>query len=86
MATKKKVKKSSSNDSSFNFEQAMGELESLVEKMEQGESTLEDSLKDFERGVQLTRLCQKSLQTAEQKVQILMQQNGQQQLTPFEEE
>lgn len=86
MAAKKKAQMSSSRNSSFNFEHAMNELEALVEKMEHGEYSLEDSLKDFERGIELTRLCQKSLLTAEQKVQILMEQNGQQQLSPFEEE
>jgi exodeoxyribonuclease VII small subunit len=82
MATKKKSKKTSSSDN-FNFESALEELEKLVEKMEQGESSLEQSLIDFERGVVLTRLCQESLKSAEQKVQILLEQNGQQSLSDF---
>ncbi|MFV2060598.1 MAG: exodeoxyribonuclease VII small subunit [Gammaproteobacteria bacterium] len=82
MATKKKSKKSTDN-TNFNFESALAELEKLVEKMEQGDLSLEQSLVDFERGVTLTRQCQESLKTAEQKVQILLEQNGQQTLSNF---
>ncbi|MES9993590.1 MAG: exodeoxyribonuclease VII small subunit [Candidatus Thiodiazotropha sp.] len=53
------------------FEEAMKELEALVETLEQGDLSLEESLKSFERGVALTRICQASLQDAEQKVRIL---------------
>lgn len=60
----------------FDFEAALDELEALVERMEQGESGLEDSLKDFERGIELTRACQSALQEAEQKVQILLKKDG----------
>ena len=59
-----------------NFEQALNELEELVERMEQGESSLEDSLKDFERGIKLTRSCQTALTEAEQKVEILLKKGG----------
>ena len=59
------------------FEQALSELEELVEQMEQGDITLEDSLKHFERGIALTRNCQEALKSAEQKVQILLKENGQ---------
>jgi exodeoxyribonuclease VII small subunit len=59
-----------------NFEAALDELEALVERMEQGESSLEDSLKDFERGIELTRTCQAALTEAEQKVQILLEKDG----------
>lgn len=64
----------------------MVELESLVERMENGDQSLEDSLKDFERGIALTRSCQKSLQETEQKIQQLIEKNGQDELVPFEEE
>lgn len=53
------------------FEAALEELESLVEKMETGELSLEDSLAAFERGVKLTRHCQSSLKAAELKVKVL---------------
>jgi exodeoxyribonuclease VII small subunit len=61
----------------------MEELEKLVEQMEQGDISLEESLKAFERGSKLTRTCQQALQDAEQKVQILLEKNGQQTLEPF---
>ena len=67
------------------FETALGELERLVERMERGELTLEESLKDFERGVELTRSCQKALKDAEQKVQMLVDKDGQQALFPFDQ-
>lgn len=60
----------------IDFEKALDELETLVERMEQGESSLEDSLKDFERGIELTRHCQTALAEAEQKVQILLNKDG----------
>ena len=65
------------------FEDSLAELEELVEQMEQGDISLDESLKSFERGIKLTRTCQKSLQEAEQKVQILLEKNGQQTLEPF---
>lgn len=55
------------------FESALAELEALVERMEQGDVTLEESLQLFERGVNLTRTCQLALKAAEQKVQILLE-------------
>ncbi len=58
------------------FETALKELEALVERMENGESSLEDSLKDFERGIELTRSCQTALAEAEQKVEILLKKDG----------
>ena len=65
------------------FEGALKELESLVEKMEAGNISLEDSLKYFERGIALTRTCQQALAEAEQKVQILLEKNGSDELQPF---
>lgn len=70
----------------LNFEQSLKELEALVEKMEAGNLSLEESLKYFERGVALTRNCQKALSQAEQKVQILLEKNGKEQLQDFEAE
>ena len=62
------------------FETALAELEALVEKMEQGDLSLDDSLQQFERGVQLTRSCQQALKEAEQKVQVLLKKGGQETL------
>lgn len=60
----------------FNFESALEQLNDLVEKMEAGGLSLEDSLKYFEQGIALTRQCQQALKQAEQKVQILLEKNG----------
>lgn len=60
----------------FNFEQALEELEQLVTAMEDGELTLEQSLQAFEKGIKLTRECQSALQEAEQKVQVLLNEEG----------
>ena len=68
------------------FEQNLNELEELVQRMEQGDQTLEQSLKDFERGVTLARNCEKTLQQAEQRVAQLVQQHGALKLEPFSPE
>lgn len=68
------------------YEAALKELEFLVERMEKGEVSLEQSLKDFERGIELTRVCQKALQEAEQKVQILLEKDGQARVEDFDTE
>lgn len=57
---------------STRFEDALGELETLVQQLESGEQPLEESLAQFERGVALSRFCQQSLAEAEQKVQMLI--------------
>jgi exodeoxyribonuclease VII small subunit len=67
----------SKGPSGVDFEAAMAELEALVERLEQGDLPLEESLKAFERGVQLTRSCQSALKDAEQKVDILLKKAGQ---------
>jgi exodeoxyribonuclease VII small subunit len=55
------------------FESAMAELELLIVQMEQNDLSLEAALKNFEKGVSLTRLCASSLNDAEQRIKILMQ-------------
>jgi exodeoxyribonuclease VII small subunit len=77
MTTRKKAE-------SLTFEQSMLELEALVTKMEQGDLPLENALQNFERGIVLARHSQQKLKDAEQKVQILTTQNGQQTLDVFE--
>jgi len=66
------------------FEEAMSELERLVETMEKGELSLEESLESFERGVTLTRICQQALKTAEQKIEILTANSSDAELEPFQ--
>ena len=53
------------------FEAALSELEAIVARLEQGDLPLEESLRQFERGVVLTRVCQKALSEAEQKIRVL---------------
>ena len=65
----------------INFEAAMAELEELVAQMEDGDLTLDDSLKAFERGVMLTRQCQQALNRAELRVQTLTDANTLEDLT-----
>jgi exodeoxyribonuclease VII small subunit len=65
-----------SKDAAPDFEAAMHELEQLVERLEQGDLPLEESLAAFERGVALTRACQSALKEAEQKVEILLKKAG----------
>ena len=60
----------------IDFERSLAELEAIVDKLEHGELSLGESLKQFERGVQLTRACQSALKEAEQKVEILLRKNG----------
>lgn len=78
------AKKSANSDDKIDFENALRELEELVERMEQGDLSLEQSLKDFERGIALTRACQQALQEAEQKVRILARNEEDAELSPFE--
>lgn len=58
------------------LEQALAQLETLVESMESGELTLDQALAAFEQGIKLTRQCQQTLAQAEQKVQLLLEKNG----------
>jgi exodeoxyribonuclease VII small subunit len=66
------------------FEASLEELEGLVERMEEGELSLEESLKTYERGIALSRACQKSLDTAEQRIQILSEKDGAEETRDFQ--
>jgi len=68
----------------LDFEQALAELEAVVERLEHGELPLEDALKQFERGVELARSCQTSLKAAEQRVEILLKKTLDEEPEPFE--
>ncbi|MDX1609081.1 MAG: exodeoxyribonuclease VII small subunit [Halofilum sp. (in: g-proteobacteria)] len=66
------------------FEESLRELEELVEALEKGDLTLEESLARFERGVTLARECRDSLAAAEQRVQVLLSdEQGNESLAPF---
>lgn len=58
------------------FEESLAQLEQIVERLESGDLPLEESLKLFEQGIQLTRSCQISLKQAEEKITLLTQQNN----------
>ena len=73
------------DDKPVDFENALAELESLVERLERGDVPLDEALRTFERGVALTRHCQACLQAAQQKVEILLKRSGQPEVRPFEE-
>lgn len=69
----------------LDFEASLEQLEELIEQLESGELSLEESLKTFEQGIKLTRQCQQALKAAEQKVAVLMKQDdGEMTETPFE--
>jgi len=66
------TKKTKSSQSPISiFENSLQELESLVEQMEHGNLSLDETLHHFEKGVKLTNLCQKALSDAEQKIELL---------------
>jgi exodeoxyribonuclease VII small subunit len=77
-------KTSPSKKKGADFEQSLSTLESLVNRMEQGDMTLEESLQAFETGIALTRECQTRLAAAEQQVSKLIEQQGTISLEPFD--
>ena len=70
----------------MDFEKKLGRLEQIVEKMEDGDISLDDSLKMFEEGVKLSSECQAQLSQAEQKVNLLLKvdQSGNAETKSFE--
>jgi exodeoxyribonuclease VII small subunit len=69
------------------FEESLKRLEAVVDQLEKGELTLEESLKLFEEGVNLTANCKQELDAAEGKVQMLVKQrDGSLKAEPFETE
>ena len=86
---KTKQPEKSNEATPVDFEKSLTELETLVQKLEQGDVPLEEALKTFERGVALTRQCQTALRTAQQKVEVLLAQsgrNGEETVAPFEDD
>jgi len=80
--TKKSI--ASSRNKLPDFEASLTELEKIVEKMEAGDQPLEETLKDFQRGIELARACQQGLKEAEQRVDKLVQKNGEVTTEPLE--
>ncbi|HJM14892.1 MAG TPA: exodeoxyribonuclease VII small subunit [SAR86 cluster bacterium] len=69
----------------INFEKALEELEGIVEKLESGDLSLENSLKSFEKGIKLARQCQEQLSKAELQVQKLIEENGELKTAPLKD-
>jgi exodeoxyribonuclease VII small subunit len=65
------------------FEESLNELDTIVQSLEQGDLSLEESMAVFERGLNLSQLSQVKLKAAEQKVNILLDKNGNSELTDF---
>jgi exodeoxyribonuclease VII small subunit len=65
------------------FEDALGKLEEILKRMESGDMTLEESLKSFEEGIKLARVCAARLDEAERRVDILLKQDGELAEEPF---
>ena len=72
------------DNDTLDFENKLRELELLVERLEHGDLSLEESLKDFEHGIALTRECQKALSSAEQKIEILTKSNDKEAIEPYD--
>jgi exodeoxyribonuclease VII small subunit len=76
----------SKNMAKEKFEEALGRLEDIVKSMEAGDMTLEESLKAFEEGIKLARLCSRKLDEAERRVEILLKQEEDLVARPFKVE
>jgi exodeoxyribonuclease VII small subunit len=72
-----------SSSKTFNLEKSLSELETLVEELESGDLPLDKAMKKFEDGIKLTRGCQTALKEAEQKVEILLNSAGSEELDDF---
>lgn len=70
----------------LNFEKNLADLEAIVEKLEKGDVNLEQSLKEFEKGIALVRNCQQALNEAELRVEKLVTEQDQEELVAFETE
>ena len=67
----------------MSIEEALLRLQELVGQLESGELSLEDSLAAFEEGIQLSRICGQHLSEAEQRVEVLLEEEGVQTRSPF---
>ena len=68
------------------FEEALGRLEEIVRRMEAGDMSLEESLKAFEEGIKLARVCSRKLDEAERRVEMLIKQGEDLVIKPFKVE
>jgi len=70
----------------FKFEQAVSDLEQIVERLDSGELSLEQMLKEFETGVKMVRECKKFLEQAQKKVETLISEQGELKMEELSEE
>ena len=82
MASKSSKEEAKSEQPSF--EEGLDELEAIVEKLEDGELALEESLELFEKGVALSESCRKRLEEAETRVEVLLKKGRKLEAEPFE--
>ena len=71
-------------EDTLTFEQSLEELENLVDKLERGQLTLDESLETFETGMKLARVCTQKLTEAERKIEKLVEKNGELRTEPFD--
>lgn len=68
------------------FEDALGKLEKIVSDLENSELSLDDSIKKYEEGIKLARICSQKLEQAKKKVEVLIKNSdGKFEIAPFEE-
>ncbi|KGK98285.1 exodeoxyribonuclease VII small subunit [Methanococcoides methylutens] len=67
------------------FEEALEELETIVEHLERGQLTLDDSIGTFEKGMKLALLCNRKIESSEKKIELLIEKNGKLSTEPFSE-
>lgn len=75
--------KEKTKENDLTFEQSLEELETLVDKLERGQLTLDESLDTFETGMKLARVCTQKLTKAERKIEQLIEKNGELRTQPF---
>ena len=73
-------------DKNKNFEEQIEKLENIVKELEKGDLNLDDSVSKFEEGIKISKACNEILETAEKKISILVNQNGEMKEEDFETE
>lgn len=79
-------KNMANDEKTINFEAQLAALEDIVARMEKGDLSLEESLKAYEKGIQLTRECQTALDNAQQRIDMLVERDGKLLEEPFEKD
>ncbi|ABE52421.1 exodeoxyribonuclease VII small subunit [Methanococcoides burtonii] len=86
MGTTKKAKvEKGAAEKEQTFEASLGELEHLVDQLEKGQLTLDESIETFEKGMKLALLCNQMIEDSEKKVEVLMEKSGKLLTGPFNE-